>query len=78
MLQKTGFTDIQTFKLWETRNTYTLKETLLEDIKARSGRSILHELDDVQLERLVEYIDKQLGDKKIVESDRWTMWLAKK
>ncbi|MEK5426099.1 hypothetical protein [Cytobacillus sp. FSL R7-0680] len=78
MLQKTGFTDIQTFKLWETRNTYTLKETLLEDIKARSGRSILHELGDVQLERLVEYIDKQLGDKKIVESDRWTMWLAKK
>ena len=43
------------------------------DIKARTGRSILHELSDVELNDLVVYIRARVSDAgRITERDRWT------
>ena len=74
-----GFQDIQEIKLWETRKTYEDKEDLLQDLRQRTGRSILHELDDQELHVLISYIDDSIPDySPIVEKDRWTIWAAKK
>ncbi len=74
-----GFQDIQEIKLWETRETYEDKEDLLQDLRQRTGRSILHELDDQELHVLVSYIDDSIpAQSPIVEMDRWTIWAAVK
>ncbi|SFB28609.1 Methyltransferase domain-containing protein [Lentibacillus halodurans] len=77
-LKVSGFKDIQSFKIWETRKKYASKEKLFTDIHSRSGRSILHELNDNELEQLIRHIDKQLGTDNIIEQDRWTIWKATK
>ncbi|TFJ91380.1 class I SAM-dependent methyltransferase [Lentibacillus salicampi] len=77
-LTLSGFADIETFTLWETRNKYASKEELFKDIRTRNGRSILHELTDHEVEHLVEHIDKQLNTDTIIEQDRWTIWKATK
>lgn len=78
-LQKVGFRNIEEVKLWETRKVYVNKAQLLHDIQERTGRSILHELDDKELKVLINHIEKSIvtGD-KIVERDRWTIWRAVK
>ncbi|MRG85913.1 class I SAM-dependent methyltransferase [Salinibacillus xinjiangensis] len=79
MLQKVGFQNIEEIKLWETRKMYDTKEQLLIDLTERTGRSILHELSDAELNRLVKYIDSSLSiEEGIVEKDRWTIWKAVK
>jgi ubiquinone/menaquinone biosynthesis C-methylase UbiE len=78
-LQKAGFKNIKAQKLWETRKTYTNIEELTRELLARTGRSILHELLDQELQELVEYIQNHSqnnGEKKIIEQDRWTIWSA--
>ena len=56
---------------------YKNKEHLLKDISDRTGRSILHELDDKELKLLINYIDNLISiDTDIVEKDRWTIWKA--
>ncbi|WP_208586173.1 methyltransferase domain-containing protein [Gracilibacillus suaedae] len=78
-LKEVGFKDIEEIKLWETRRVYESKEQLLKDLNERTGRSILHELDDKELHLLINNIDKSLSSKKsIVEKDRWTIWKAVK
>ncbi len=55
------------------------KEQLLKDLSQRTGRSILHELNDDELNWLIEHIDKSLSiNTNIVEKDRWTIWKAVK
>lgn len=77
-LHSAGFSNIREVNLWETRRTYAGKEELCEDLKGRTGRSILHELDDEELQHFVEYVDQQLEDGPVVEKDRWTIWMAEK
>ncbi|MDV2682852.1 class I SAM-dependent methyltransferase [Alkalihalophilus lindianensis] len=78
-LKDVGFKEIEEVTLWETRNVYEKKEQLLKDISERTGRSILHELDDKELASLVDHIDDALTiDLNIVEKDRWTIWKAVK
>ncbi|WEG19258.1 methyltransferase domain-containing protein (plasmid) [Alkalihalophilus pseudofirmus] len=79
ILNKAGFRDIEEIKLWETRDVYDNKEQLLKDLKKRTGRSILHELDDEELNLLINHIDESLeNNTNIVEKDRWTIWKAVK
>jgi ubiquinone/menaquinone biosynthesis C-methylase UbiE len=76
-LRNTGFTAITHTTLWETRKTYAGFEPLAADLAARTGRSILHELDDDELQALIGYIRSQLPEVgPIVEKDRWTLWSA--
>ncbi|MFC0559196.1 class I SAM-dependent methyltransferase [Halalkalibacter alkalisediminis] len=78
-LQEAGFKHIEEVKLWETRAVYDNKKQLLNDLSDRTGRSILHELDDKELKLLINHIDKSLSiDTNIIEKDRWTIWKAVK
>ncbi|MGP4108619.1 class I SAM-dependent methyltransferase [Virgibacillus sp. L01] len=78
-LQEVGFKSIEEVKLWETRKVYGSKDQLLQDLSERTGRSILHELEDEELKLLINYVDKSLSiDTNIVEKDRWTIWKAVK
>jgi ubiquinone/menaquinone biosynthesis C-methylase UbiE len=76
-LEGAGFGSIATYTLWETRTTHAGIEALARDIKGRTGRSILHELTDEELDRLVAYIAARVPAKgPITEKDRWTIWSA--
>ncbi|MEK5520640.1 class I SAM-dependent methyltransferase [Heyndrickxia sp. FSL W8-0423] len=78
-LKLTGFETISKHILWETRRKYENRQELFDDIINRTGRSILHELNDYQLQDLVDYLKEKLpGHQPIVEKDRWTIWKADK
>lgn len=78
-LKEVGFRNIEEVKLWETRKVYDTKGQLLKDLRERTGRSILHELDDEELNFLIDHIDASIAsDVNIVERDRWTIWRAVK
>lgn len=79
-LQQAGFEQIEEHKLWETHQTYKNVDELTQDILARIGRSILHELSDAELQNLVAAMRERLKDHQgeIVEQDRWTVWSAVK
>ncbi|MFP3359809.1 SAM-dependent methyltransferase, partial [Planococcus sp. SIMBA_143] len=74
-LEETGFKIVEERKLLETRRVYKSKEALGEDLRKRTGRSILYELSDSQLQVLVDYISSRLPmQKEIREKDYWTVW----
>lgn len=78
-LNTVGFEHADSIPVWETRKAYPFKEELLEDVRQRKGRSILHELNDSEIESLVSFIDERLDEfGGIVEKDRWTIWNATK
>jgi hypothetical protein len=58
---------------------YDTKEQLLQDLSERTGRSLLHELDDFELQVLLNHIDKSLKtETNIDEKVRWTICIAVK
>lgn len=67
--------DVASF--WEVRAHHPDRASLLADVAARTGRSILHELDDAQLASLVATMEDLLPAGEIVETDRWTLWSAR-
>lgn len=75
-LHATGFRDLQRHTLWETRRTYATVGALEHDLAQRTGRSILHALDDRELRTLIDFILARVGSTPIVEKDRWTIWSA--
>jgi hypothetical protein len=77
-LASAGFDDITTTSLWEVRRRYADREDYLAEIASRTGRSILHELDDAELTQLVEELRGRLPDGPLVEQDRWTLWRAER
>ncbi|MGE8203375.1 class I SAM-dependent methyltransferase [Heyndrickxia sp. NPDC080065] len=79
-LQNAGFHGMKEYQLWETRKVYEDKNDLFDDLYNRTGRSILHELTDEQLQDLVLYIKEKLNShhQPIIEQDRWTIWKADK
>ncbi|MDG5785995.1 class I SAM-dependent methyltransferase [Evansella sp. AB-P1] len=78
-LKELGFMEIEEIKLWEVRKIHKTKEAFLEDIRGRTGRSILHHLNESELENLISYLDTVIRNyDSIVEKDRWTIWKAVK
>ena len=76
-LLATGFRDIETIVLWESRKTHENREQLARDLRARTGRSILHDLSDGELEELISHIGARIpANGPIIEKDRWTLWSA--
>ena len=73
-----GFKGVTTSALEEVRRRYAAREDYLTEIRARTGRSILHELDDVELDTLVAQLAQRLPDGPLVERDRWTLWCARR
>jgi SAM-dependent methyltransferase len=75
-LHAAGFGAIHCQALWEVRRTYATMDDLERDLVARTGRSILHALDDSELRDLIAFIRERIGAPPIVEKDRWTIWNA--
>jgi ubiquinone/menaquinone biosynthesis C-methylase UbiE len=71
-----GLRDVTTISLWEVRRRYADREDYLAEIAQRTGRSILHELDDTELDHLVTELRARLPEGPVVERDRWTVWRA--
>ncbi|WP_054957263.1 class I SAM-dependent methyltransferase [Paenibacillus dakarensis] len=72
---------IDEISFWETRRSYQDVQELNLDLLNRTGRSILHDLDDDELQDLVGYILEKLSSKQgepLIEQDRWTIWIAKR
>jgi SAM-dependent methyltransferase len=77
-LTAAGFADVATSSLWEVRRRYGSREDYLAEIRTRTGRSILHDLDDDELDQLVEELRRRLSAGPMVEQDRWTIWSARR
>jgi ubiquinone/menaquinone biosynthesis C-methylase UbiE len=75
-LASAGLDDATTTGLEEVRRHYADREDYLAEIAQRTGRSILHELDDAELGRLVSELRSRLPEGPLVERDRWTIWRA--
>ena len=73
-LSAAGFGEVTTTSLWEVRRRYDDRANYLAEIGHRTGRSILHELGDDELARLVDELRRRLPDGPLVEQDRWTVW----
>ncbi|MFX1283395.1 MAG: class I SAM-dependent methyltransferase [Promethearchaeota archaeon] len=72
-----GFNIIKQYTLWETRRTYHNFSEMASDLRDRTGRSILHELNNEQIEELITYISSKIpSEELIIEKDRWTLWSA--
>jgi ubiquinone/menaquinone biosynthesis C-methylase UbiE len=77
-MQRAGFTDVSSTTLPESRRTYTSLDELEGDLQARTGRSILHELDDDELSLLIDVIlDRTRGSFPLQEIDFWTIWTGR-
>jgi hypothetical protein len=75
-LERGGCTGMSTTSLWEVRRRYAAREDYLAEVAARTGRSILHEVDDAEIGRLVIELRRRLSQGPLVEPDRRTIWSA--
>lgn len=71
-----GFGAPRVSTVWEIRRRYDDREAYLAEIAGRTGRSILHELDDDELRHLVAELRRRLPHGPVLERDRWTLWCA--
>lgn len=71
-----GFAGAAAQQLWERRRLHTSRAEFLAEISARTGRSLLHDLDEGELAMLVTFLSDRLPDGPVSESDRWTLWSA--
>lgn len=77
--EATGFVDVRAAAMPERRRAYRNFDELAGDLRARTGRSILHELTDLELEDLVNFIGSKISPQdRIDEIDHWTVWMATK
>lgn len=78
-LQQNSFELVSSQVFRETRRIYDTFESLAQDISARTGRSILHELNDTEIELLIDKLRLHLSAQTpIVEQDYWHIWVARK
>ncbi len=78
-LNESGWMLEKNWTFWETRARHSSKEVLLNDIRLRKGRSILHELSDSQIQKLMTHMQRNITTEgAIEEKDRWTLLVAKK
>jgi len=79
-LESSGFQVVKVETLWETRYIYDSFEQLANDLMQRTGRSILHELNDAELLDMIDFLKEKLSHKQfpIIEKDVWTLWFAVK
>lgn len=75
-LIRAGFGAVARTSLEEVRRRYADRAQYLAEIGGRTGRSILHELDDDELAHLVDELRRRLPAGPVVEADRWTIWSA--
>jgi SAM-dependent methyltransferase len=70
-----SFKRIKAESFWEVRAAHPDFEVFADDMRARTGRSILHELDDGEIDKLIAHIHAALPEgRPVIERDRWTIW----
>lgn len=78
-MARNGFTALDCRRLLETRRRYRDWRELEADLRARTGRSILHALTDAELDELIDAMRQKLyGQTEILEQDRWSIWIGKR
>lgn len=78
-MEQHGLTALECRRLLETRRRYRDWGELEADLRARTGRSILHALTDSELDELISVMRQQLGGHtEILEQDRWSIWIGKR
>ena len=78
-LTASGFLGIEAHTFWEIRKVHEDFASLAQELSSRTGRSILHELGDAEIQRLIEAIRRSCEfEMPIVERDSWTVWIARK
>jgi ubiquinone/menaquinone biosynthesis C-methylase UbiE len=65
-------------RIRETRRTYTGFGELAADLARRTGRSILHALDDQEIAALIEHVGARVPAGALIEREPWTIWAARK
>lgn len=93
LLKVAGFIEVKQIELWEKRQSYSSFQDYRIDMLSRKGRSILHDLTDNELKKLVDFIEQKMYggiegtlpetvegylEESIVEQDRWTVWICRK
>ena len=74
LLREAGF-EVTTRAVEELRAVHPDRDAYLAEIRLRKGRSILHELDDREIARLVDVLaDRLSAGEPVVETDHWTLW----
>lgn len=74
-MRDADFGAVTTHALNETRRVYGSAQELEADLRSRTGRSILHELDDAEMETLIQFIGERVaGSFPVHEADHWTIW----
>ncbi|GAA3707290.1 class I SAM-dependent methyltransferase [Zhihengliuella alba] len=77
-LAEAGFDVVRQHALAEVRREYASVDELAGDLRSRTGRSILHELDDAELADLVDFVASKYPDAaRPRETDHWTVWTAR-
>ncbi|WP_088288800.1 bifunctional 2-polyprenyl-6-hydroxyphenol methylase/3-demethylubiquinol 3-O-methyltransferase UbiG [Kineosporia sp. A_224] len=74
VLRRNGFDPVTTSSLHEVRRVHASAEAYATELRARTGRSILHELDDTELDGFCATLRATLPPGPVVERDRWTLW----
>ncbi|NOU95360.1 methyltransferase domain-containing protein [Paenibacillus sp. LMG 31456] len=80
-LAEAGFVEQEQMLLWETREMYIKFSDFRSDLLKRTGRTLLHELNDKELIELADFIQQRSGyrnEDAFEEKDRWTVWVARK
>jgi ubiquinone/menaquinone biosynthesis C-methylase UbiE len=78
-LLRAALQGVNTVSLAEVRRIYHSLAELQDDLRARTGRSILHALTDTELEQLIDVVSIRVGETwPITEEDFWTIWIARK
>ncbi|WP_134683193.1 class I SAM-dependent methyltransferase [Brevibacillus migulae] len=77
--REAGFSSLRQLTLWETRKIYASSSELADELRSRKGRSILHELDDHEVDQLARDVQSKLPEQgAITEKDRWTIWCGER
>ena len=51
---------VESVALWEVRKTHDSRNNLAQDLASRTGRSILHDLSDSEIDELIAYIEARI------------------
>lgn len=78
-LRRCGFQLLSEQHFWEIRKAFPSSNDLRQDLLDRTGRSILYDLNDLELEDLTSYVIMKLGNiDEVIEEDAWTVWFSQK
>lgn len=78
-LERAGFAHVDERRIWETHTEYPSIAALATALRARTGRSIAHELSDAEVEELIAYVRERVPTSgPITERVPWTLWWAVK